>query len=977
MNESRIYPHICSEYYDLNNVPTRTSSSLNLFHCNIRSLKKNIDRLYSCISNVDTSFSVLGITETWLNNNEKLLPIHGLSGYNFVGKGRRNRPGGGVGLFIKDTLKYKIRDDLNVFVDSVELFCIELYSDSNVIIGVLYRPPGQPILAFKDSVETILFKIANERKSCFMMGDFNINHCNQDDTNSKDFIQYMNSYAFFPVISKPTRVTTESSSLLDNIFVNNPCNIDVSGIVTYPVSDHMPIFLISNVTLHTQNVNEPCSSLVRHINESNILLFYEELTVINWDDIIHNLTNDVNLLYDIFSTKFCSLYNTCFPVVLTKGNNRTKMNPWFDKNLRKLCRKKNVYYRKFVKNPTLYREAAYKKQRNIVNDAIRKAKRDFYGKKFLGVKNDLKGTWNVINGILKYKSKIDSPLLVKDNKSVSNSVEVSELFNEYFVSVGENIAKSVPSSVKSPSDFLIGDFPNSFFFTPITNSDVINATLSLKDGKSPGHDDISTMVLKKCIHIIAPVLTHIFNISLQTGCFPEKLKIAKVLPIYKKGDKSQCENYRPISLLSIFGKIFEKLVYAKFMFFIDKYDILYNKQFGFRSGHSTYMALLEFINNLNTAFEAGHVGVGIFLDLSKAFDTLNHSILLQKLYFYGIRGISLEWIKSYLSNRQQFVCIDGNSSTFLRITSGVPQGSILGPLLFLLYINDIQNVSSNLSSVVFADDTNVFISGRNATQITSIITTEIPKLEQWFLSNKLLVNMKKTNCIVFKQKNKRIADDIADVVINNQKVLRVSCTSFLGVMLDEHLNWAPHIDDVLHKISCATGVIYRIRHLLSLRILLYIYNATILPHLTYCTMIWGQCAKSLLNRVFTLQKRSLRAITNSHPSTPSQPLFQKLQLLTVFDICKLQTASFMYMYTHKLLPSVFDDMFKYTRDIHLYNTRQTGNLYLPLLRYVTSQRSVKYQGVHVWNSVPEEMRLCPSLASFKRRYKIYLLNSYN
>ena len=222
----------------------------------------------------------------------------------------------------------------------------------------------------------------------------------------------------------------------------------------------------------------------------------------------------------------------------------------------------------------------------------------------------------------------------------------------------------------------------------------------------------------------------------------------------KKGD------YRPASLLSVFDKLFEKLMYAKIISYICKHNVLYNRQFGFRSGHSTSMALLEFINYINTAFENKNIGLGIFLDLSKAFDSINHHILLRKLQFYGFRGISLAWIQSYLYNRKQFVCIDGINSRLLTLNAGVPQGSILGPLFFLLYVNDMQYVSPKFCPIIFADDTNLFVSGKNDHEISNIITSEIPKLELWFLANKLLVNSQKTNYMIFKKNQKQHFDNL-------------------------------------------------------------------------------------------------------------------------------------------------------------------------------------------------------------------------
>ena len=244
-------------------------------------------------------------------------------------------------------------------------------------------------------------------------------------------------------------------------------------------------------------------------------------------------------------------------------------------------------------------------------------------------------------------------------------------------------------------------------------------------------------------------LTHIFNASFEQGIFPKDFKLAKVIPVYKKGDNTLCSNYRPISILSVFSKIFEKLVYNRLMAFLDKNKILYNKQFGFRQGYGTDMALLEFVNNISLAFEDKKIVLGLFLDLSKAFDSIDHDILTNKMYHHGIRGNVLNWFKSYLSDRQQYVTVDNYNSQYKSINVGVPQGSVLGPLLFLIYVNDLSSVSEILNPITFADDTNLFLTGSNIYEMSEIFNCELQKVYEWFLLNKLTINLEKNKLYGF------------------------------------------------------------------------------------------------------------------------------------------------------------------------------------------------------------------------------------
>ena len=381
-----------------------------------------------------------------------------------------------------------------------------------------------------------------------------------------------------------------------------------------------------------------------------------------------------------------------------------------------MCNKKYALYKKYLKNPTLNNKHAYKQYRNTVNNEIRRGKREYYHKLFDKVKSDLKGTWKVINNVLnKTKKKNPCDKLRNENVLIEDKQHIANSFNDYFSTIGSKLIENLPPCPKGKhfTNFMKNKSVKSMFFSPVTENDIINVVTNLKSKKSTGNDDIDSTVVKRCIHLITLPLTHIFNASFEQGIFPKDFKLAKVIPVYKKGDNTFCSNYRPISILSVFSKIFEKLVYNRLMAFLDKNKILYNKQFGFRQGYGTDMALLEFVNNISLAFEDKKIVLGLFLDLSKAFDSIDHDILTNKMYHHGIRGNVLNWFKSYLSDRQQYVTVDNYNSQYKSINVGVPQGSVLGPLLFLIYVNDLSSVSEILNPITFADDTNLFLTGSN------------------------------------------------------------------------------------------------------------------------------------------------------------------------------------------------------------------------------------------------------------------------
>ena len=265
---------------------------------------------------------------------------------------------------------------------------------------------------------------------------------------------------------------------------------------------------------------------------------------------------------------------------------------------------------------------------------------------------------------------------------------------------------------RNPIDFMEGDFLKSLYLFPVNESEVLDIILNLKNTDSKGPDNIPTSLIKSCGHELCQILTYINNCSLLDGVFPEKLKMAKIIPIFKSGDVNIISNYRPISILSAFSKITEKLVSTRLINYLTQNSILHKNQFGFRPKLSTCLALLQLIDDVSKSIDDGNITVGVFIDLAKAFDTVDHAILLNKLNFYGIRGTALNWFRSYLTNRNQYVYLNGAESSCALIRCGVPQGSILGPILFLIYINDLNSFSKTLNTIVFADDTNLFLSGK-------------------------------------------------------------------------------------------------------------------------------------------------------------------------------------------------------------------------------------------------------------------------
>ena len=623
-------------------------------------------------------------------------------------------------------------------------------------------------------------------------------------------------------------------------------------------------------------------------------------------------------------------------------------------------------------------EQKYKKYKNKLTHIHRSAERQYYSDKLYQYKNDLKKTWNVLNEITKRKNNksIEETTIVHNGKSISDKSEIANCFNNFFVNIGPSLASKIKSSSnKSFSDFMKPNICNSFFLQPTCEEEIVNITSMFKSKKSCGYDNVSMWLVKAVIQYIKVPLTHICNISLQSGLFPDKMKLAKVVPLFKSGDRKEISNYRPVSVLPQFSKILEKLYYKRLVKFVSDNNIIYGGQYGFQENLSTNLALMQLVEDLSYNIDIGNITTGVFIDLKKAFDTINHSILLKKLYVYGIRGIALDWINSYLSNRSQYVVYNGVNSESKFISCGVPQGSILGPLLFLLYINDLPNVSNKLKFILFADDTNVFFSSKDVDDINKTMKSELNMMSIWFKVNKLSLNLSKTNFMMF-QNNVHSVN--CKIVVDGIEVSRVKSTKFLGVYIDEKLNWSVHVNDICKKISKNNGVLYKVKHILQSEYLYTLYCSLVLPYLNYACEIWGNNYESRLHNVIILQKKAIRIVAKAGYIDHTSPLFKRFNCLKFVDIVKLNTLLIVYKARNNILPYNIQNMFSPSTSVHSHNTRSSskGNFSVKFCKTKLRSMSISIIGVKLWNQLDSRFLNATSLSSFRMNLKRFYISSY-
>ena len=970
-----------------NNCPDLSKHTLDLLHVNVRSMCANFNSVTNLLSTTKCKPSILALSETWLDESSQDL-FH-LEGYNFFNKNRLNmKKGGGVGMFITDDFEVKVLNDMSVTNDIIECIFVEAtcklkHNASNqVLIGCVYRPPGGDISEFVNALSTILTSNKKVYKISILTGDFNIDLIKYSThLPTQDFMDTLASHSFIPTITKPTRITNFTSTLLDNFFVNCSTFKCRSSILYNDISDHFPILLKIGVPI--QN-NSSSSVNKRLFTKGNIDNFRNNISLIDWSLVFGADYGDDNP--DRIYTKFLDYYNKLFlnnfPIEHKKlPKYRVPRKEWITPGLVNSCYKKSKLYKKYKQNPTVINEMKYKEYRNKLKVLLLNAEKSFYADKIKSCYGDHKQLWNVLNVIINKKKKnpIDFKFL-NNGQMITDPKVIVDSFNNFFVSIGPDLASKISTATTDFKCYLKGSYVNSFYLTPVDCTEIINIAHILPNKKSYGFDEIPVTIMKQTIDLLAKPLSDIINLSFSKGIVPKLLKMAKVCPVYKNGSRSEIGNYRPISVLPSFSKIFEKLVFERLNNYLTEMNIIISNQYGFRAHHSTTMALLDLYDRISQNIDDKKFIIGLFIDLQKAFDTINHDILLVKLFHYGIRGIALDWFNSYLSGRQQCVSINNVTSNYESICCGVPQGSILGPLLFLIYVNDIVNCSDLSYFILFADDTNILFSGDNLDKLIVTINSELEKLSIWFKANKLSLNLKKTNFITFGGKEYRNSNhNVCDIQIDTVKIEQVFSVKFLGVVIDERLSWRDHISSLSKIISKNIGIINKVKYILSTDVLMTLYNALVLSHLSYNCLVWGWASTSALDHISKLQKRIARIITKSSFLAHSDPLFYKLNMLKISDICKLQTAMILYRLFNEpnALADAFYSRFNFLRVNKQYSTRSNcANLNTPYCRTVIRSNSFACKGPFVWNSLPDSLFNCSSHFSFKKQYKLYLVNSY-
>lgn len=969
------------KYYsvdDLNNLHSEINSKLflSIFHTNIRSLNSNNEKLIDFIKACSCNFDIIIISEIWSTNIAFYKRL--LDNYTFYyTPPASNNKAGGVAVYIKSCISAVLRTECYSMSNYFETLCLDVtINNSTYFLLCIYRHPNTPVEPFIDYISQTLSKIPPTRKS-FIIGDINLDLARYDsDLYTKLYVDELCSKSYLPLVFLPTRITTTTATIIDHVFTNyNPVKEIKTGIVATDISDHLSNFIFLTKESFTPTPND--RPFIRIYSQKNINNFISKLTQTQWLDVLNE--NCPNAAYNKFYNLFTDAFSSSFPLV--KASIKwCKNKRWVSGALRKSIHTKSLLYKKWIQNKNTENETTYKNYQKILKQLLEKAKNTYFNSLFNHNNHNIKALWTNIQQVFSTKtsksgSRVDK--IVHNNISYTDNKNISNIFAEYFSTIGPKLAEKFDTELDNFKKYLPQPSLQSAYFPSIAQQEVYKEIITLKDIKTCGPDNINPFSVKLARDYITVPLTHIYNLSLSLGIFPERLKISKTVPIFKKGNKEQCNNYRPIAISSIFSKVFEKLLHSRFSSYLNKFKIIYDYQFGFRKNHSTTSALLEVTNMINTNATKNYT-IGIFLDLQKAFDTVNHKILLTKLENLGIRGNILKLIESFLHERQIYTNINETKSNKFSISCGLPQGTVLSPLLFLLYVNDIHKATPDNQIRLFADDSNIFIIDTTLERVYTRANQALINITEWLQANKLSLNVEKTNYMLFKptdQANEYINTHNLTLSIDNKNIERTDSVRYLGVLISENLTWNQYINEIKNYVNSYSGIIYKYRKNLSNVTAKNIYFSYIHSKVNYGLELYGTSPKYILHPLEISCNRILRYLQGQPRLYPSINLYKNYNTLPIYSQFNFLLLTLMFKYIHQkeFVPPAIKVILQQNKDIHKYNTR--NQLDFNHNHYHRFQKDPLILASHLWNKLPPTLKTAQSIHIFKRGLKPHILNT--
>ena len=945
---------------------------------NCRSFLSKKDDLFYILEN-NNNISILSLCETWqfdVNTHLDNFEIHSNT--------RSGKKGGGLAVFCRDTLKSKAHPNLNISKPHIEALTISYTSENrNKILISIYRPPNPPhaenIRNFYSDLQIIINKVKNEfnDSDIEITGDFNLNLYH--DSTKDRFINFTTLNSLNVGINRVTRESNSSATCIDNHLISE---IDDSEFFIIPESksDHWITIRALNIEV-PEIINEV--SHYRIFNDANKIKFIDYLISTNWNPILE--TNISNIKWNIFFHHLDDSFNKAFPKITKKqnSNKRKKSNfPWITDEIRQYIAKEKTLYHKKNRLKTNVSQEIHKQYKTWLKSLIRRSKNNYIRTYFKENFKNSKKIWQKLNELTGRENKVKAECSELKNEQgiiTTDKIEIAEQFNKFFTKIGTNLSENINIDHNKQNQYfedLKVKYENipTFKFTPLTEQDLSEILKTLKPKKSSGPDDIPGTITKVCIATIPNIITNLINSSLETGQIHPRLKCANVITLHKKGAKNDTNNYRPISLLNSFSKILEKAVSFQLIKHLDANNILYKNQFGFRKKHSTVHAIIDFIHKLEELKNKNDKVACVFIDLMKAFDTTSHTIILKKLNLIGVKDEALNWFKNYLNNRKQRVKIGETFSDFLNINLGVPQGSILGPLLFSIYINDFPEINK-LLAVLFADDTTIILNSPNNQLLKEHANSKLEASSEWFNNNELTLNALKTRVIHYNNKDPpELKIENTNIEIIHSKSNKESTFKFLGFNINEKMQTLDeHILKISKKLISANYALKNLKKTIGNREKRLLYFALFQSNMEYGISIYGNNSNAC-KKLFSLQKNAVCYI-EGHKKVHSEPLFKKFNILKFTDLKFLNDVSIAHSVFYKYAPTVIqEDILRVTP----HNVHDLRRNTLDLVVNGANENSItKFIIPSAWNSLPEDTRKIKKPHLFKNAVKRKLLSNYS
>lgn len=897
---------------------------------NIRSIRNKTDELFLFLEELGFP-PLVAVTEHWLEVNEPFF----VEKYTTIARYDRPSSAHGGTLILSRNNDFSLITKYDFLLNEA-FFEFSIVYNKNLYLYIIciYRSPDSPVELFFQNLLNLLDDLPHKSRK-ILCGDFNINYDAACAT-QMSLVNIFESYGLSMHVNSPTRITKTSSTIIDYI-VSDFSPLDVcSTTINAGLSDHEAVFTKFNIF---SKPSLKSRRLGRIFSARNFHKFQNLCLTSEW----YFPSADVDYNFNDFIEKLVSIFNKAFPLISIKPKHH---KPWATKGIRISAKNMRslLYIKKFATNVSVTQYIT--KYRVTYLKLIKSAKKAYYLNRLGSSKSVAKETWSIIND-LRNRTHAVQTFALPDPENL----------NEYFVNVSKNITSTILSQ-KDPISYLpnSGVFSNSLFLRPIDKSELIQTINSIKSKSSCSTDGLSIKIFSNLTVNVLEILVSLINDSFERGKFPECLKIAIIIPLHKGGEKSNACNYRPIALLPVLSKIIERLIKTRLMSFLIDNNILSQNQFGFLTNKCTTDAMFSVLHEVYQALNNNLVTATVFCDYAKAFDCVNHDILIKKLNFYGIRGIPLNWFQSYLNNRKQLVRANDIDSSLKNIVCGVPQGSVLGPLLFLIFINDITNLKIDGKIFLFADDTSITWSNSTIASLHATITSDLLSIKTWSDSNLLSFNVDKTVALSYKSA-------LQPLLINSSLISTVDSVKFLGIFLDSNLKWSLHIDLLSKKLASACYAIRSVSKELNLASSKLTYFSLFESHLRYGLPFWGSSTAAQLDVIFKLQKRAIRYLFGLRRTTHCRSYFKDHGILTLSSLYILETVCLIRKHMH-VFPA---------RPHHDYSTRNSNfDVYLPIPSSELVKKSILYSAKKLYNHLPLQLKSATSFPKFRKMAKAHL-----